>query len=88
MVPGNSTQLSEETLNRLNQRLYDRLDARKDVFLTKTSLKTSNGHNVLCIRFAMGGVHTKFEHVKKSWEVVEEEGHNTIEEWKKEEGNQ
>ncbi|KIR36426.1 aromatic-L-amino-acid decarboxylase [Cryptococcus deuterogattii CA1014] len=87
LVPGNSTQLSEETLNRLNQRLYDRLDARKDVFLTKTSLKTSNGHNVLCIRFAMGGVHTKFEHVEKSWEVVEEEGHNTIEEWKKEEGN-
>lgn len=36
----------------------------------------------------MGGVHTKFEHVKKSWEVVEGEGHNTIEEWKKEEGNQ
>lgn len=36
----------------------------------------------------MGGVHTKFEHVQKTWEVVKEEGCNTIDEWKKEEGNQ
>lgn len=36
----------------------------------------------------MGGVHTKFEHVQKTWEVVKEEGRNTIDEWKKEEGNQ
>ncbi|OWZ66171.1 hypothetical protein AYX15_02457 [Cryptococcus neoformans] len=87
LVPEHTTQLSSETLNNLNKRLYNRLDARKDVFLTQTALKSSNGDNVICIRFAMGGVHTKFEHVQKTWEVVKEEGRNTIDEWKKEESN-
>ncbi|KAF9268742.1 PLP-dependent transferase, partial [Marasmius fiardii PR-910] len=67
----------EETLNELNQLLYGRLNARKDIILTQTSL---NGTS--CIRFAVGSIYTEEEHVKQAFNVITQEANRTLEAWR------
>ncbi|KAF8638057.1 hypothetical protein AX16_010689 [Volvariella volvacea WC 439] len=65
-----------EDLNQLNRQLYSRLSARKDITLTQTTL---NG--VYCIRFAVGAARTGEEHIRKAYEVIEEEAGRAIAGW-------
>ncbi|RSH83885.1 hypothetical protein EHS25_005500 [Saitozyma podzolica] len=71
----------DEVLNRLNQALYARLDARHDVMLTQTVLKSVESE-VHCLRIAMGGVNTTMKDVQEVWEVIESEGRQVLEEYR------
>jgi aromatic-L-amino-acid decarboxylase len=76
---------SDEGLNALNDRLYARLDARYDVFLTRTLLKSIE-REISCIRFAMGGINTTLKDVQETWRIIEDEGRQVLSEWKMERG--
>lgn len=67
----------DEVLNRLNQALYARLDARHDVMLTQTVLKSVESE-IHCLRIAMGGVNTTMKDVEEVWEVIESEGRHVL----------
>ncbi|GFZ46696.1 hypothetical protein JCM24511_03916 [Saitozyma sp. JCM 24511] len=67
----------DEVLNRLNQALYARLDARHDVMLTQTVLKSVESE-IHCLRIAMGGVNTTMKDVEEVWEVIESEGQHVL----------
>ncbi|WVR04512.1 hypothetical protein IAU60_001516 [Kwoniella sp. DSM 27419] len=81
--PQGQALLSDDMLNILNQRLHDHLNARYDVFLTQTVLHSTE-RNIFCIRFAMGGLHTTFEDVKKTWAVIVAEGEQVLKAWDEE----
>jgi aromatic-L-amino-acid decarboxylase len=72
---------SDEVLNSLNQALYAKLDARHDVMLTQTVLKSVESE-VHCLRIAMGGVNTTMKDVKEVWQVIESEGQQVLEEFR------
>ncbi|KAJ3529049.1 hypothetical protein NM688_g7910 [Phlebia brevispora] len=66
----------EQRLNELNQAFYRRVTARPDILLTQTKL---NG--TFCIRFAIGAVRTKKEHVDRAWALIQEEAAVAVKEW-------
>ncbi|ODN77468.1 hypothetical protein L202_04644 [Cryptococcus amylolentus CBS 6039] len=83
LVPATPSQaLTEDTLNKLNQAFYTELDHRNDIFLTQTALKSKEGSLVHCVRFAIGGVHTKVEDVLGTWKIVEQVGEKKLKEFK------
>lgn len=55
----------EETLNRLNARLFDAVNAGGEIFVSHTDLK---GKYVL--RLAIGNIRTEEKHVRQAWEVL------------------
>lgn len=59
----------------------DRLNARPEVMLTQTVLKSVESE-VYCIRFAIGAQKTTWEDVEEIWHVVEQEGEKLLKEWK------
>ncbi len=65
-------------MNELNQSFYRRVTARPDILLTQTKL---NG--TFCIRFAIGAVRTKKDHIDRAWDVLQEEAGAAITEWSK-----
>ncbi|KAG7090975.1 hypothetical protein E1B28_010042 [Marasmius oreades] len=69
--------IPEETLNEINQLLYGRLNARKDIILTQTKL---NG--TFCVRFAVGSRYTEEEHVKQAFHAITQEANRTLEAWR------
>ncbi|PPQ98397.1 hypothetical protein CVT24_004076 [Panaeolus cyanescens] len=73
---GITSEYDLEALNDLNKDYMSRLAARSDIMLTQTTL---NG--IYCIRFAVGAARTKDEHVRRAWEVVEEEAEKALEAW-------
>ena len=66
----------EPRLNELNQSFFARMSARPDILLTQTKL---NG--TFCIRFAIGAVRTKKEHIDHAWTLLQEEAGVAITEW-------
>lgn len=68
-------------LNTLHRVFYDKICARHDILLTQTVL---NG--VACIRFAVGAYRTEERHVDHAFDILQEEGHIAIKEWKNERG--
>ncbi|PAV17055.1 aromatic-L-amino-acid decarboxylase [Pyrrhoderma noxium] len=59
--------------NALTQKLYEILDARNDISITKTLL---NG--VLSIRFAVGAVRTEERHIDYAFQLIQEQAKNVI----------
>lgn len=67
--------LTEDELNELNKVLHSRLEHRTDLILTQTVLKSAEGRDMFCIRFAMGVQRTTMQDVQEVWtEVVKEAG--------------
>jgi aromatic-L-amino-acid decarboxylase len=64
---------SATELDGLNVELNSRLAARPDVHLTQTILKSEDGGEIFCIRFAIGALRTTKQDVEDVWaEVVKE----------------
>lgn len=55
----------EEKLNRLNEKLVDRINSRGRVFLTHTKIRSR-----YVIRMVIGQVYVEQEHVEKAWEEI------------------
>lgn len=68
--------ISTESLNDLNRAFYAGISARDDILLTQTIL---NG--VFCIRFVVGAVRTDESHVRKAYELLNEEADAAIKAW-------
>ena len=73
--------LDDDELNLLNQRLNTRLNARYDILLTQTILHGLE-EEIFCIRFAMGGINTTMEDVRRTWKIVEMEGEEVLKDWR------
>lgn len=73
--------VADPELNALNAELMDRLNARPEVMLTQTVLKSVESE-VYCIRFAIGAQKTTWADVEEIWHVVEQEGEKLLGEWK------
>jgi aromatic-L-amino-acid/L-tryptophan decarboxylase len=58
---------SEDSLNRLNERLLDEVNASGEVFLSHTRL---DGRFV--IRLAIGNLRTTEDHVRRAWDILRE----------------
>ena len=72
----NQAGFSTESLNRLNQDVFGRLSARRDIMLTQTSL---NG--IFCIRFAVGATRTNEGHILDAYNVIVEEAKAALDAW-------
>lgn len=68
---------ADPELNALNAELMDRLNARPEVMLTQTVLKSVESE-VYCIRFAIGAQKTTWDDVAEIWGVVEQEGEKLL----------
>ncbi|KAG2015812.1 aromatic-L-amino-acid decarboxylase [Coprinopsis cinerea AmutBmut pab1-1] len=71
-----TTKPSLESLNSLNASFFSIVSARKDLFVTQTSL---NGMN--CVRFVVGSARTTDEHVHKAFYVLESEAKKALASW-------
>ena len=68
--------VQKQRLNNLNEEFYKRLSSREEIYLTKTKL-----NDVVCIRFAIGAVRTKQEHVDHAWAILQEEAEVATKDW-------
>jgi aromatic-L-amino-acid decarboxylase len=60
--PGNT---DEESLNEINKKLLDEINASEKVFLTHTSL---NGK--FTIRFVVGQTYSEKHHIEQAWQII------------------
>ncbi len=63
-----SLQGDAEGLDRLNERLLDRVNATGEVFLSSSRLR-----GVVTLRLAVGNFQTRLEHVARAWELLTRE---------------
>ena len=57
----------------LTRKLYEQINARKDILLTQTIL---NG--VFCIRLAVGAERTETRHIDAAFKLISDEAHRAI----------
>jgi aromatic-L-amino-acid decarboxylase len=60
-------QLNETQLNRLNEKLFEAVNATREIFISHTKLRE---HYVL--RLAIGNLRTEERHVRRAWEIVQQ----------------
>jgi aromatic-L-amino-acid decarboxylase len=65
--------VSATSINALNKLFYARLSARDDIVLTQTVLT-----DVFCIRLAVGSARTDESHIRRVFNVLQEEGRETL----------
>jgi aromatic-L-amino-acid/L-tryptophan decarboxylase len=65
--PGSPTPATEETLDKLNSEIVERINASGRAYLTQTKLR---GRTVM--RIGLGNVLTTEEHLRKAWEMIRE----------------
>jgi aromatic-L-amino-acid decarboxylase len=53
-----------------NRALLDRLNASGKIFLTHTVLPSSDGHDRVVLRMAIGATHTEERHVRAAWDLI------------------
>jgi hypothetical protein len=70
---------AQSKVNALNRAFYARISARKSILLTQTDLA-----GTFCIRMAIGAVRTEEKHVQEAFDLLVEEAHATLREWKDE----
>ena len=73
MNPPNNTENKQALQDSLTERLYKKLEARKDIVLTKTNL---NGKYV--IRFSVGSAWTEEKHVDAAYQLILDEARKVI----------
>lgn len=79
LVPEGVT--DEAHLNEVNRELHSRLEHRSDLMLTQTVLKSSEGREMFCIRFAMGVQRTTMKDVEEVWAEVDKEAEGVLSTW-------
>ncbi|CAE6465707.1 unnamed protein product [Rhizoctonia solani] len=72
-------QLIPSKINALNRAFYARISARKSILLTQTDLT-----GTFCIRMAVGTMKTEEKHIREAFDLLVEEAHATLREWKDE----
>jgi aromatic-L-amino-acid decarboxylase len=60
-------QLNETQLNRLNEKLFEAVNATREIFISHTKLRE---HYVL--RLAIGNLRTEERHVRLAWEIIQQ----------------
>ncbi len=62
-----------DSLNRFNETLLEKINARRRVFLSHTKL-----HGNYVIRVAIGNLHTSERHLEEAWELIQEKYAETL----------
>ena len=65
--PGSPTPATEETLDKLNSEIVERVNASGRAYITQTTLR---GRTVM--RIGLGNVLTTEEHLRRGWELIRE----------------
>ena len=67
-VEGESSEARTARLDKLNEAIMNNVNARGAIFLSHTRL-----HDVFTLRLAIGNIRTTEAHVRRAWELLNEE---------------